>query len=166
MDEQTRLLALAHLHNGTKPADVGELVGISYASSLKLKKELHAAIERNRILDLFKLDKAALEILLESVKKQLVPAIDAFDIGEAVEGEVERLKTGIEGGQLLDKTFQNSANAIANKITTVAMASNNAETLLSLSKALCELQKAFFAPDQGPGGTNLPVSSFEQHLRN
>lgn len=164
MDEQTRLLALAHLHNGTKPADVAELTGISYASSLKLRKELHAAEERDRIHDLFKLDKAALNILLDSVRKQLVPAIEAFNVGEAVEAEVDRLADSIDGGQLLDRQLQESASAIANKITSVAMAASNADTLLSLSKALCELQRAFFAPDSA-SPNHIPLTSFEQHLK-
>jgi hypothetical protein len=165
MDEQTRLLALAHLHNGTKPADTAELTGISYASAIKLRKELHAAEQKDRIRDLFKLDKAALDILLDSVRKQMVPAIDAFGVGDAVEKEVNGIAKGIEGGQLLDQQFQESASAIANKITSVAMASSNADTLLSLSKALCELQRAFFAPDSA-SPSNIPLSSFEQHLKN
>lgn len=164
MDEQTRLLTLAHLHNGKKPADVAELTGVSYASALKLRKELHAAEQRDRIHDLFKLDKAALNILLDSVRKQMVPAIEAFDVGDQVEREVDALADGINGAQVLDKQLQQSASAIANKITSVAMAANNADTLLSLSKALCELQRAFFAPDSA-SSHNIPLTSFEQHLK-
>jgi hypothetical protein len=165
MDEQTRLLTLAHLKNGSKPADAAELTGISYASALKLKKELHAAEERNSILQLFKLDKASLEILLDGVKKQLIPAIEAFDMEEEVNGEVQKLTNGIDGGKLLNQEFQDSASAIANKITITAMAANNAETILLLSKALCELQRAFFGGDSAPA-SGLPISSFEQHLKN
>lgn len=165
MDEQTRLLALAHLKNDTKPADVADIVGISYASALKLKKELHAAEQRSTVLQLFKLDKAALNILLESVKKQLTPAIEAFDVGELVNEEVDKITNGVDGGKLLNQEFQDSASAIANKITTAALTASNAETILLLSKALCELQRAFFGNDSGPQ-SNLPISSFEQHLRN
>ena len=75
MDEQTRLLTLAHLKNGKKPADAAEITGITYASALKLRKELHAAEEKNVIQELFNLSDASLEILLESVRKQLKPAI-------------------------------------------------------------------------------------------
>ena len=166
INEQTRILALAHLHNGMKPADVGELVGISYASALKLRKELHAAQEKDQILELFKLNEAALGLLMEGVKKQLTPAIEAFGVGELVEEETTHITNGIESGKLLDQEFQDSARALSNKIMLASVSANNADTLLTLSKALCELQRAFFGNDLGAGGSNLPLSTFEQHLRN
>ncbi len=165
MDEQVRLLTLAHLKNGKKPADAAELTGVTYAAALKLRKELHAAEERDRILELFKLNEAALEILLESVRKQLMPAIEAFGVGELVEKEITELTESIKGGKLLNQNFQDSARALSNKITQAALTSNNAETILSLAKALCELQRAFFGSDNGGGSANLPATSFEQHLR-
>lgn len=167
MDEQTRLLCLAHLQNGIKPAEAAEKVGVSYGTALKLKKQLHDAEQRDKILELFRLDKAALEILLESVEKQLEPAIDAFGIGELVKAETHELAEGITGGQMLNTELQESATTLSRKIGSVAAASNNAETILSLAKALCELQKAFFGSDNpmGNGAAGLPISSFEQHLR-
>jgi len=164
MDEQSRLLALAHLQNGKKPAEAAELTGITYASALKLRKELHAAVERNKILELFKLDKAALEILLQSVEKQLIPAIEAFGIGELVNTEVQTLTNGIEGGKLLNQEFQATASTIANKITSAALTANNSDTILQLARALCELQNAFFGREINTT-TNLPATSFEQHLK-
>ena len=164
MDEQTRLLALAHLKNGMKPADTAELMGISYAATLKLRKELLAAEERDKILDLFDLDKAALGILLESVSKQLRPAIEAFDIGKAVEGEVQDLSERIDGGSLLNQELQQAGSALANKITAVATVATSADTIMSLAKALCELQNAFNGKSGGIGA--LPATSFEKHLRN
>ena len=166
MDEQTRLLTLAHLKNGKKPADAAEITGITYASALKLRKELHAAEEKNVIQELFNLSDASLEILLESVRKQLKPAIEAFGVGELVEIEVEDLTKGIKGGKLLNQEFQATASTLANKITQAALISSSADTILQLSKALCELQNAFFGSSAAPAATNLPATSFEQHLRN
>jgi len=165
IDAQTRLLALAHLKNGKKPADTADITGITYAAALKLKKELHAAEEKNATLELFQLNDVALGILLESVKQQLMPAIDAFNVAEQVDKEVQTLTNGIAGGKLLNEDFQESARAIANKITTVALSSSSSESILNLSKALCELQNAFFGKETVPSG-NLPMSSFETHLRN
>ena len=164
MDEQTRLLTLAHLKNGMKPADAADVMGISYAATLKLRKELLAAEEKDKILSLFKLDKAALEILLESVTKQLIPAIEAFNIGEAVEGEVQDLTDRIDGGSLLNQELQSAGSALANKIKLTATVANNADTVLALAKALCELQRAFMGETGGVGA--LPATSFERHLRN
>ena len=163
MDEQTRLLALAHLQNGMKPADTAELTGISYAACLKLRKELKAADEKNKILQLFQLDKAALEILLESVTKQLTPAIEAFGIGELVEEEVHDLSERIDGGSMLNQELQAAGSALANQIKQAGAISSSADTILSLSKALCELQRAFYGDGQGTGA--LPATSFEKHLR-
>ena len=102
---------------------------------------------------------------MNSVEKQLTPAIEAFGIGDLVTQEVSNLTNGIEGGKLLNEEFQESARAISSKITTVALTATNAETILSLSKALCELQKAFFGSDMN-NSAHLPATSFEQHLRN
>ncbi len=165
MDEQTRLLTLAHLKNGKKPAEAAELTGVTYALALKLRRELQEAEKRNKVIDLFKLNKAALEILLESVRKQLTPAIEAFGIGELVEQEIDDLTSSIDGGKLLNQEFQASAKILANRITTIALTINNADTILALAKALCELQRAFFGQDTN-ASAHLPATSFEQHLRN
>ena len=164
MDEQTRLLTLAHLKNGTKPADAAELMGISYAACLKLRKELRAAEEKDKILQLFNLEKAALEMLLASVTKQLTPAIEAFNIGELVEEEVHDLKERVDGGSMLNQELQQAGSALANKITQTATVATSADTVLSLAKALCELQRAFFGDGQGTGAQ--PATSFEKHLWN
>lgn len=163
MDEQTRLLTLAHLENGTRPAEAAERTGVSYAAALKLRKELAAAKEKNGLLKLFRLDKTALEILLESVTKQMTPAIEAFNIGEAVEGEVATLKGQINGGTALDEELQRAGSALANKITQTATVATSADTVLSLAKALCELQRSFFG--DGSSNGNLSITSFEKHLR-
>ena len=165
MDEQTRLLALAHLKNGKKPAEVAEIVGITYALALKLRKELYEAEKRNDILSLFKLNDAALEVLLESVHKQLMPAIEAFGIGELVEGEIKNLTESIDGGKLLDQEFQRTAKVLTNQIKTIVLTVNSAETILLLAKALCELQNAFFNSSSIPITSHLPATSFEQHLK-
>jgi len=161
MDEQTRLLTLAHLRNGKTPADTGKLMGISYAATLKLRKELQAAETNDAVLQLFKLDEAALGILLESVTKQLTPAIEAFGVGELVENEVHTLTNGIAGGKLLSEDLQNAASVLTNKISQAAVMANNADTVLSLSKALCELQNAFKQSDI----SSIAQAGFEKHLR-
>jgi hypothetical protein len=166
MDEQTRLLTLAHLKNGTKPADAADLMGISYATCLKLRKELEAAEKKNKILQLFSLDEAALDILLESVTKQLKPAIEAFDIGELVEVEVQDLKERVDGGSLLNQELQSAGSALANKIKQTATIATSADTILSLAKALCELNNSFFGEGKGNSVGALPATSFEKHLRN
>ena len=162
MDEQTRLLSLAQLKNGKTPADTAELMNITYAAALKLRKELIAAEENNKILNLFNLEEAALEILLDSVTKQLTPAIEAFGIGELVAEETKELSKSVRGGNLLNQELQTAASSLTKKITAVSLVVNNAETLLALSKALVELNNSFKPSD---GGASLGAASFEKHLR-
>lgn len=164
MDEKTRLLTLAHLKNGLKPAIAADRTGVSYGAALKLKKELKAAEEKNKIQQLFDLDKASLEILLESVTKELVPAIEAFDIGPQVEEQTHILTKELNGASVLNDELQNAGLALANKIKQAAAVSANADTILALSQALCELQTAFFGNTINTNAT-LPASSFEKHLR-
>jgi len=161
MDEQTRLLALAQLKNGKTPTETSELMGISYATALKLRRELLEAEKNDTILELFNLNDAALDILLESIKRQLTPAIEAFGIGELIDKETVLLANGITGAKLLKEDLQTAASALVNKIKVAALAANNADTLLSLAEALCKLQIAF-----KPSGMDLPApTSFEKHLR-
>jgi len=160
MDEQTRLLALAHLKNGKTPSETAELMHISYAAALKLKKELLAAEETNSIQSLFSLDKAALNILLESVTRQLSPAIEAFKVGELVDREVTELTKGINGAKLLSQDLQEAASELTKRITLTAAIASNSETLLTLADALCKLQMAF----KGNELNSLPATSFEKHL--
>ena len=94
-----------------------------------------------------------------------MPAIEAFGIGELVEGEIKNLTESIDGGKLLDQELQLTAKTLTNKITTIVLTTNNAETILLLAKALCELQTAFFSSASIPVTSHLPATSFEQHLK-
>ena len=173
MDRQIKLLALAHLKNGLTPTEVSniESLDLTYARALKLKKQLYEAEQTDTILKLFELQETALEMLLESVKKDLTPAIEAFGIGELVEDEVHELSKSVAGGKLLNQDLQQAASALAQKITQVAIVANNAETVLSLAKSLSELQTAFFGPGAhgagaASGAPGLPApGAFERHLR-
>ncbi len=161
MDEQVRLLALAHLKNSMTPANTAKLMGISYSTALKLRKELVEAEKHNTILKLFKLNEASLNILLESVTKQLIPAIEAFGIGELVKEEVTTLTSGINGAKVLNRELQAAASVLTNKIIQVAVIATTSDTILSLAKALAELQVAFKISDSN----GAIKGSFEKHLK-
>ena len=166
LNNQTRLIVLAHLKNGNKPADIAETMDISYSTVLKLKRELKEAEDRNAVLELFKLDEAALEILLEGVKDKLAPLADAFKVGELVTAELNDIKEEVKGGKLLSEELQDTASTLANQIKFAALANaSQADTLLILAEALCKIQNAFFTSNNTVA-PNLPLSSFEQHLKN
>ena len=87
-------------------------------------------------------------------------------MGELVDEEVTKLANGIEGAKILNTDLQTAASAVANRISQVAIGATNAETLVSLSKALAELNSSFFPQtNQLPGANGAAPSSFEKHLR-
>lgn len=165
LEEKTKILALAHLKTGKKPKDVSELLDISYSQALKLNKELIKAEEQNRIHDLFDLEEAALETLLEKVSDELTPAI------AVLEGDVELLNDTLdtvgktaESAQLLEKELVDAATTLAKKITAQAISTSGTDSLLVLTEALAKLQTAFFAK-----GTNVQINNmngnFEKYLK-
>jgi hypothetical protein len=165
LNNQTRLTILAHLKNGHKPADISEAMKVSYSTVLKLKRELKEAEERNAVLELFKLDETALEILLEGVKDRLAPIADAFQVGELVTTELDNIKKDVKGGKLLSEKLQDTAFTLAHQVELAALGNaNHADTLLILAEALCKIQNAFFTSNNTVA-PNLPMSSFEQHLK-
>lgn len=166
LNNQTRLTVLAHLKNGKKPVDISEAMDVSYSTVIKLKKDLKEAEDRNAVLELFKLDKTALDLLLEAVKKQMMPISDAFEMGELVDDALDGIKGEVEAGKLLSEDFQDTAGTLANRIKMCALANGSqADTLLVLAEALCKLQTAFFSSNN-TASPNLPMSSFEDFLKN
>ena len=171
-EEQTRLLALAHLKTGKKPQEVADLTGLTYAKSLKLKKQLHEAEENDAMFELFNLEEAALDILINSVRQGLEPVGDAFGLTSAIEGELEHIQEDLQDLGKLDSANQEAAMALAHKIKTAALLATNSNTVVELADALCKLQTAFFGqgihnPNGGATGTlGLPsAETFEKYLK-
>lgn len=164
MDEQLRLTALAKLKNGTPPADLANEIDVTYARALKLKKQLHDAEEADDLETLFGMGTESINILTTSIAKQIVPHLDVFNAGELITEEAQELAGSADK---LDGEFQAAASALAHKITSAAMVSNNADTVLALSDALCKLQTTFFGQGHhGNEGENLGETDFEKYLRN
>lgn len=169
MDEQTRLLALARFKHDASATDVSNELGITYARALKLRKELKEAEENDAIRELFNLPEDALAILLEAVKDNVAPAIEAFALEGELEEAVEDITKGVQGAKLLDTALQDAAKALANKIQVAAATANNTETLLNLAKALAELNNSFFGSSssatQGVPGLPSPESGLQRLMR-
>ena len=161
--EQTKLLALAHLKTGLAPKEVAELLNISYSAALKHKKELMQAESKNAVLDLFDLEAAALETLLEKVKTELTPAIDVLEGDLELADALSNIDSSVKKGSALEKELQDAAVEVTRKVAAAAILTNSTETLLTLAEALAKLQGAFFAK-----GTNVQVNqmgSFERFLK-
>ena len=161
MDHKIRLLTLAHLKNGKTPSEVSELIDVSYAQAMMLNKHLAEAEAADTEEELFDMSEQAIDILVKSVGENTLPALEVFNIGEALAEATQTLITKEDG---LDSKTNDAAVAIANKITQAAVLATNPDTLVTLTEALCKLQLTFFgSSDSGSGATG--PGSFESFLR-
>ena len=165
INEKTKILALAHLKTGKKPKEVADLTDISYAQALQLKKDLAKAERQNNLQDLFNLEDATIETLLEKVSTELKPAI------ETLEGEVElfddtlnQLSQSSDKAKLLESELTDAATLLAKKISALTLSTSGVDSVLVLTEALAKLQLAFFAK-----GTNVQINNmngnFERYLK-
>lgn len=164
-EEKTRLLALAHLKLDKKPKEVAELLDISYAKVVRWRKELEEAERRQSVTDLFNLDEATLETVLEAAKNELEPSALQLSTKEALEGELQSIRSGVKGGQELEVELQKTALTLTNRISTLAAGATQAETVVMLAKALSDLQTSFFAKGTNVQVNNFGGDSFEEYLR-
>jgi FtsZ-binding cell division protein ZapB len=163
--EKTKLIALAHLKNGKTPRETSELLGISYSQALKLNKDLAKAEKNNTLQELFNLDEAAVEALLENVHTELAPAV------EVLEGEIQPLKDKlnelsdeVSGARALEQELVESARRIAKQINANAISAPCIESILVMTEALTKLQTAFFAKQANVQVNNIN-SNFEKFLK-
>ena len=164
LTEKQKILALAYLKTDKKPKAVSDQLGIPYSAVLKLRKELLEAEQRKTIHELFNMDEAALETLLETVKESLEAATAVLDANINIGETVTVLSSQVNGLAVLEENFQQAATALTKQITLLAIASSEASTVVMLAEALSELQKAFFAK-----GTNVAIvpgdDKFLKYLR-
>jgi len=164
MDDHIRKTALARLHMGATPTECSEAMPgqVGYSQALKMKKELLDA--GDDYLSVFEMDGPSVAVLCDAVGKQVAPLLDGWGIDKTLSGEVADVKAlvGLAGD------FEAAGSALANKIVLAATISNNADTVLSLAKALSELQVAFFGPggggSGGGGGDGDEPFDFEKYL--
>lgn len=157
INQKVKLIALAHLKNGKKPREVSELLeDISYSMALKLKKDLEEAEANNSLLDLFSLDEATLDTLIENVQAELSEPV------QTLTGEIQPLRDSLDSisekavsARLLEEQLNKSAITLARQIEARAIVSMSSDSLCELAEALAKLQSAFFAK-----GTNVQVNNF------
>lgn len=165
LDEKTKLLALAYLKTEKAPREVSDLLNISYASALKLKKELMKAETSGNLHTLFNLEEAALQTLLEKVQDDLSDSVELLAGDTTVlEGEVGRLGSSLVGASVLEKELQDAAVLITKQISIATLTVSSTDGLLTLAEALAKLHSSFFAK-----GANVQVNningSFEKYLQ-
>lgn len=163
LSEQTKLIALAYLKQGMKPKEVAEEANMSYSQALKLSKQLVEAERRDAVLELFNVEEAVMDQLLEAVKNN----DDLLSIlpQETLSGELETFKEAANGLGMLDREMQDTALELTKRIKILAVTSTNADTISSLSESLAKLQTAFFAKGANVQVNNFNSAEYEKYLR-
>lgn len=163
IDERAKLVALAHLKTGKKPAEVATLVDIPYSTALKLNKDLKAAEEQDAVLELFNVSEAAFQSIIQAASEDLAIAGELVGADE-VSRQLSTIKEGVDGLKMLDASFQRAANTIANQINLMAASAEHTDSIVNLAEALAKLQSSFFAKGTNVQINNYDKESFQQFL--
>lgn len=168
LDEKDKLIALGYLYQGKSPKEVEEIChNVSYAQALRLKKDLEEAKKTDSIGELFDLEEAALESLLENVKGEIGQAAEIMT-GDTVrlDGELDTISRNVQGMQILESEMSEAAAAIVKQIKAHAVSTKNIDNLVMLAEALSKLQTAFFKNSSIQiANFNNEGSSFEKYLK-
>src|SRR5690606_28796571 len=118
---------------------------VSYPQALRLRKELNEAIETNTINELFNLEEAAIESLLNNVKNELEEAAEVLT-GDLVplENALDSVETRIKESKLLEVELAKAGQTLAKRIERMSNVANTPDSLLALAEALSKLQTAYF----------------------
>ena len=138
-DDAVKYKAIVRLHEGAEPKLIAEDLDIPYSRVLKYRGELKAAEASGNLNALLHMDEAAVELMANELVRGLPPELQAQ--GRVLtNGVVE----GVRGLDALSGEFQRTAMHINNRIRTLSMSIEHISELTDLTKALCELQNAFF----------------------
>lgn len=139
MTEAVKYKAIVRLHEGAEPKVIAEELDIPYSRVLKYRSELKEAEVSGDLHKLLHLDAAAVDLmaneLVRGLPEELQPQAKAITDG---------VTNGIKGLDTLSGELQRTAMHINNRIRTLSMSIEHVSELGELTKALCELQNAFF----------------------
>lgn len=133
--EHDKYRALHMLSEHIAPKDIADSLDMSYAGVLKLKKEYENARETDSLKDLLNYPEAVLDEILDIAKaKSPVP----------VDDEVDLVKQGVQGAQMLQEDLQRTALYMSQRIRSLAGSTESTGEFCDLTESLCKLQTAFF----------------------
>ena len=132
--EADKYRVLTRLHQGEKPKDISDDLDISYSTVLRYKNELAEAEANNTVNKLMELSPEAIEVIGSEMVEQ----------APMVEDAVTELVDGVKAMQTLQIDFMQTAKTLSNRIRVASSTIEYPSELLDLTKAMCELQNAFF----------------------
>lgn len=141
MDEQTKYKVYSLLLNGHSAADIGSMqdVDVTYATVLRMQRQLNEAKANNSVAELINLDEAVANELLDAIAKNAPAAI----AGEIV-STTEAVKKSVAGLEVLNTELIATAKFINTRIRSLSTTVESVSELSMLVTSLCELQVAFF----------------------
>jgi len=139
MSEATKYKALVRLHEGAEPKVIAEELDIPYSRVLKYRGELKEAEVSGNLNSLLHMDEAAVELMANELVRDL-----PVELQPQAKAITDGVTNGIKGLDSLSGEFQRTAMHINNRIRTLSMSIEHVSELTDLTKALCELQNAFF----------------------
>lgn len=139
MTEAVKYKAIVRLHEGAEPKLIAEELDIPYSRVLKYRGELKEAEVSGNLNKLLHMDEAAVEMMANELVRDL-----PIELQEQAKAITDGVVSGVKGLDALSGEFQRTAMHINNRIRTLSMSIEHVSELGDLTKALCELQNAFF----------------------
>jgi len=139
MSEALKYKAIVRLHEGAEAKLIAEELEIPYSRVLKYRAELKDATLAGNINQLLQMDEAAVETMAAELVRDLPP-----ELQPQAKAITDGVTNGVKGLDSLSGEFQRTAMHINNRIRTLSMSIEHVSELTDLTKALCELQNAFF----------------------
>jgi len=139
MSDTIKYKAIVRLHEGAEPKLIAEELDIPYSRVLKYRGELKEAEVSGNLNSLLHMDEAAVELMANELVRDL-----PVELQPQAKAMTDGVVEGVKGLDALSGEFQRTALYINNRIRTLSMNIEHVSELTDLTKALCELQNAFF----------------------
>lgn len=130
---------IVRLHEGVDPKLIAEELEIPYSRVLRHRGELNTAIAEGNLNKLLHMDEAAIELMATELVRDL-----PVEFQQSAQANMDALSDGVKGLNKLSCELQQTAMNINVRIRTLVMSIENTSELTDLTKALCDLQNAFF----------------------
>ena len=137
--DATKYKCIVRLHEGAEPKLIAEELDVPYSRVLRYRSELNTAIAEGNLNKLLTMDAAAVDLMANELVRGL-PA----ELQPAAEANLAHLTDGVKGLDKLAIELQQTAMHMNSRIRTLTMSIDHVSELTELTKALCELQNAFF----------------------
>ena len=136
MNDKLKYTILSKLINGEAPKEIAEEVeDASYATVLRLRRELEEAKANDTVDKLLNLDKAAFDLVLEGVKSNTI---------EGINESLSDIRTSVTAAEALQRDLQTTASILNTRVKSLSLSTDSVGELSMLADTLCALQNAFF----------------------